>query len=229
MAENKKSFVLYCDLLHTVGHLTDEQAGKLFKHILNYVNDKDPHTDDVIINLAFEPIKQQLKRDLKKWVGYIKKQRENGKKGGRPPVIEETQKTQAFFEKPKKADNVSVTVNDNVSVNDNVIVMRGRDTRTVVNAETEILKNPIDFERIVMNAGREKSQGFEILHTYHLYLESKELYPKTKKSVFAGFEKWINDEKKFERNGTHKRNNSNGGEKLGTSEARIDKASKWGS
>ena len=36
MAENKKSFVLYCDLIHTVEQLPDEVAGKLFKLILNY-------------------------------------------------------------------------------------------------------------------------------------------------------------------------------------------------
>ena len=42
MAKDKKSFVLYVDLLHTVEKLTDEEAGRLFKHILEYVNDKDP-------------------------------------------------------------------------------------------------------------------------------------------------------------------------------------------
>jgi hypothetical protein len=64
MANNKKSFILYCDLIHTIEHLSDEQAGNLFKHILNYVNDRNPITDNVITNLAFEPIKQQLKRLL---------------------------------------------------------------------------------------------------------------------------------------------------------------------
>jgi len=29
MAEGKKSFLLYCDLIHTVKHLTDEKAGEL--------------------------------------------------------------------------------------------------------------------------------------------------------------------------------------------------------
>jgi len=67
MANNKKSFILYCDLIHTIEHLTDEQAGNLFKHILNYVNDRNPITENVITKLAFEPIKQQLKRDLKDW------------------------------------------------------------------------------------------------------------------------------------------------------------------
>jgi hypothetical protein len=36
MAEEKKGFILYTDVLHTVEKLTDEQAGKLFKHILKY-------------------------------------------------------------------------------------------------------------------------------------------------------------------------------------------------
>ena len=67
MADNKKSFLLYCDLIHTVKKLTDEQAGKLFKHTLEYVNDKDPVTDDIITDLCFEPLRQSLKRDLKKY------------------------------------------------------------------------------------------------------------------------------------------------------------------
>ncbi len=39
MAEEKKGFILYSDIIHTIEKLTDEQAGKLFKHILKYVND----------------------------------------------------------------------------------------------------------------------------------------------------------------------------------------------
>lgn len=64
MAENKKSFLLYCDIIHTIEQLSDEQAGHLFKHVLYYVNDLNPETDNVITKIAFEPIKQQLKRDL---------------------------------------------------------------------------------------------------------------------------------------------------------------------
>lgn len=67
MAENKKSFILYADLLNVVNKLPKEKAGELFVHILKYVNDMNPETDDLVINIAFEPIKLQLKRDLKKW------------------------------------------------------------------------------------------------------------------------------------------------------------------
>lgn len=119
MAEGKKSFVLYTEIIHTVRKLSNEKAGELFKHILSYVNDEHPVTDDILIEVAFEPIKQALKKDLQKWQEYQEKQRLNGAKGGRPRKQEETQKTQPFQEnptQPKKA--VNVNVNDNVNVNE---------------------------------------------------------------------------------------------------------------
>ena len=110
MAKDKKSFVLYCDQQGVFNKLPDEIAGKLIKHIFAYVNDENPPCDDLLLSIAFEPIKTQLKRDLRKYEVYIEKQKENGAKGGRPKKEEETQKTQPFFQEPKKADSVSVSV-----------------------------------------------------------------------------------------------------------------------
>lgn len=67
MAENKKGFLMYADFIHTFGSLNDEEAGRLIKHIFKYVNDEDPTPPDRITQIAFEPIKQQFKRDLQKW------------------------------------------------------------------------------------------------------------------------------------------------------------------
>ena len=119
MAENKNSFVLYAEYLEIFEELNDEDAGQLAKHLFRYVNDKDPKSENPMVKLAFIPIKQALKRDLKKWETYQKKQSENGKKGGRPPKAKETQ---PFNIKPKKADNVNVNdnVNDNVNTDDDV-------------------------------------------------------------------------------------------------------------
>lgn len=116
MAENKKSFILYTDLISVVEKLVlkDREnktnfAGELFLHILKYVNDQEPIAIDFIVEMAFEPIKLSLKRDLKKYSNYIEKQRENGKKGGRPKKPTQSEKTQPFLLKPKKADSVSVS------------------------------------------------------------------------------------------------------------------------
>ena len=80
MAENKKSFLLYCDIIHTVEKLTDEQAGKLLKHTLKYVNDLNPTPEDILTEIAFEPIKQSLKRDLLKYEGIRVKNKDNANK-----------------------------------------------------------------------------------------------------------------------------------------------------
>jgi hypothetical protein len=96
--ENKNTFILYRDLIHTLRKMTKEQRGDLFLHILEYVNDENPVTNDVIIELTFEPIKQQLKRDLRKWESICKRNYTNGSKGGRP---KEPKKPSRLIKNPK--------------------------------------------------------------------------------------------------------------------------------
>jgi len=118
MAENKKSFLLYADLIHTVKKLPDDKAGKLFKTILEYVNDLDPAVDDLMVDLVFEHIKQQLKRDLRRYDEFKQKQALNGKLGGRPKK-EETQNNPnnpSLNSETQKSLNDTVTVNDTVNV-----------------------------------------------------------------------------------------------------------------
>ena len=64
MAEGKKSVLLYCDIIHTVEKLDNDTAGELFKHYLRYVNDLNPSTGNPIVDLVFEPIKQDLIRQF---------------------------------------------------------------------------------------------------------------------------------------------------------------------
>lgn len=88
MAEDKNGFLLYKDLIHSVKKLPKEKAGELFMHILQYVNDENPETDDLLIELAFEPVKQALKRDLKKYEQTKEKNRENARKRWHKPETE---------------------------------------------------------------------------------------------------------------------------------------------
>jgi len=114
MAENKKSFVLYADLLHTVMQLPNDKAGLLFKHILSYVNDLEPVTEDIIVKIAFEPIKQQLKRDLKK---YEKKKKQWSEAGKKSAEVRKNKRQQTLTNVKNVATDLTVNVNDNVNVN----------------------------------------------------------------------------------------------------------------
>jgi len=119
MAENKKSFLLYCDLIHTFTELTDAEAGKLIKHVLAYVNDEDPQTEDRLLKIAFEPIKQSLKRDLKKYEDIREKKRAAGlasaeKKQQKSTPVENVEQNKQVSTNSTVIDSVSV----NVSVSD---------------------------------------------------------------------------------------------------------------
>ena len=122
MAKNKKGFILYADVNHTVKHLSNEQAGELFKHLLSYVNDENPVSKNPIVNIAFEPIKQQLKRDLNRWESTREKRSEAGKKSAeaRKKKAEELiqqSSTNSTSVKSVEQTSTKSTVNDNVNVN----------------------------------------------------------------------------------------------------------------
>ena len=120
MADNKKSFLLYVDLIHTVNKLPDKEAGILMKLILSYVNDENPDIDsyDFVIQIAFEPIKQQLKRDLQKYQNIVERNKINGSKGGRPKKAKKPSGLTGNPKEPRKADSVNDTVNVNVNVSE---------------------------------------------------------------------------------------------------------------
>lgn len=138
MAEHKKSTVLYVDIIHTFEALSDDEAGRLIKHYLRYVNDLHPVAPDKLTQIAFEPIKQQLKRDLIKWEDTKSERSKSGQLGGvksgearrNKAKQNEANEANASNVKQNEANEaVNVTVNDNVIVNvkeDNTVLLRNR-------------------------------------------------------------------------------------------------------
>jgi uncharacterized phage protein (TIGR02220 family) len=118
MAKDKKSFILYVDQKDLWNKLPDEIAGKLIKHIYSYVSDENPTSKDLIIEIAFEPIKQQLKRDLKLFEEKRVKRSEAGKEGANKRWQPMAKDSNAISSIAKIA--VNVNVNDNVNVIDNI-------------------------------------------------------------------------------------------------------------
>lgn len=119
MAEDKKSFLLYADLIHTVRKMPKDKAGELLLHILEYVNDTNPQTDDILINIAFEPIKQQMKRDLSRWEDVKFKRSEAGKASAEARRLQkeaEQKLTKSTSVNKAQQEPTNPTVNDTVNV-----------------------------------------------------------------------------------------------------------------
>jgi hypothetical protein len=113
----KKSFLLYTDQREVFEELSDEDAGKLIKHIFAYVNDEDPTTEDKLLKVAFLPIKTQLKRDLKTWENKQEQRKDAAKKS-----VESRQRTLTNVNERSISFGGNGNVNGNVNVNDNVNV-----------------------------------------------------------------------------------------------------------
>ena len=162
MAENKKGFLLYCDLIHTVEKLDDEQAGKLFKHVLEYVNDFNPITEDLLTQVCFEPIKQSLKRDLKKW----EKQHEQRIAAGKKSAQVRKQNSTLV-----NARSISSTVSGSVSVKEKDIY---RSFAHLSMSLTEFNKLEIEYTKQQIDEVIDSIQNFANNKKYKsLYLTCK--------------------------------------------------------
>lgn len=146
MAENKNSFIIYTDWKIDFEFLTDEEAGKLIKHLLRYASDENPsfENEDRLLQFAAQKMKAVMKKDLKKYESVIQKRAEAGKKGGvnsgksRTSKQNEANEANASLPKQNERDNV----NDNV--NDNVILL---EKETKYDVDGENFSNDENFEK----------------------------------------------------------------------------------
>ena len=148
MAENKKSFVLYTDSKGLIDQLPDEIAGRLFKHIFAYVNDENPISEELILNIAFEPIKNQLKRDLVKWSNQTDQRRQAGLKSAE---IRKRNATSVNERSISSTDNVNVSVSVNDSVSDNVtdsVILLKKETKSIFSFERSLLDYGFDRQLV---------------------------------------------------------------------------------
>ncbi len=155
MAENKKSFVLYSDSQGLVNQLPDDVAGRLLKHIYAYVNDENPITDELLLNIAFEPIKMQLKRDLQKWEQTKEGRSVAGKASAeakRLAKLAEQSLTNSTNVESVEQNSTNSTVNDNVNVN-------------VINNNTPAKADDVfDFSKYLETLNQKFSRSFKVVN-----------------------------------------------------------------
>lgn len=208
MAENKKSFILYCDIIHTVRKLPKEKQADLFMTILEYVNDLNPNPDDIIIEIAFEPIKHQLKRDLKRYEQKQAQCIEAGKRSAELRKEKEIQRSLTVVDGIQHAstvnvnDNVNgngnVTVNDNVlhkcNERENILPPEKNENFYIKTEEMEsyMLSDQKWIEIISMQNNWTEQQAKHQVQEFIKKLRAENVKEKHKNDCFSHFANWIN-------------------------------------
>lgn len=149
---SKESFLMYLSFDSPAQLLTDAERGQLWTAVFEYARSGREIDLPLSVKIAFAAIRDHLARDSEKYQAICERNRENGKRGGRPknpenPVgILETQRNP---EKPKKAQSDSDNDSDSDSDNNTISSERSKDhSRTggnkpkiVFNWETETFEN----------------------------------------------------------------------------------------
>ena len=100
MAKAKDSFLLYYELEDQVSDLSDSQLGALFRAIFAYERRGEAYSgEDMAVRMAMRFVQSVLDRNRERWDERAERSRKNGKKGGRPPKSEASDRP---IRKPKK-------------------------------------------------------------------------------------------------------------------------------
>ena len=80
-----KAFQCYLDNYTLVKHLSDEEAGELWKMLFRLAIDGEHgQSDSDLVNMVFSWMANKLERDFSDYARKVELNRENGKKGGAP-------------------------------------------------------------------------------------------------------------------------------------------------
>lgn len=197
-SKDKKAFVLYNDYEEVFSMLTDEEAGKLIKHILAYVNNKNPSLEDRLLQVTFEPIRLQMGRDAKKYEAICERNRKNGAKGGRPKINPEEPKKPTGLsgnpEEPKKADTDTDTDTD-------ISYMEKKEKK-----EKSIKQKEIEFKKtiepFVETYGRDTCNEFFAYWTEPNKSKTKLRFEMERAwDISRRLKRWANNNKNFKNNG----------------------------
>ena len=208
--QNKDSFVLYTKYIEIFKELSDEDAGKLIKVILEYVNDMNPEPEG-LTKIAFIPIKQQLKEDLVKWKEEKEKRSLAGNKGMESRYnnvnkeLPNDNNVSKCYNKTNNVkndltnltDNVNVYVYDNVLNNNNNIITNNTITNNIIiSAELPLNDNTMyQISEEKVNEWQQVYQAIDVkneLEKMKCWLNANPKNRKTRKGVERFIVAWLN-------------------------------------
>jgi hypothetical protein len=215
MEEKKKGCIIYADLIHTVKKLPKDNQAELFMAILEYINGETPVIESLLVDVVFEPIKRQIVRDIEKYHNVSQKNRENGRKGGRPAKANESEqnpKNPPLFLKSEKShidtDTEKDTDTDNGTDKEIVkyIEKKGKSPSAPIRSKKTFIIPSVEDVQAFANENMIGSKDLPERFVNYYEANGWMINRNHMKNWKATFKNWVLNEKKYE---TNQRTNSN--------------------
>jgi len=151
MKKNKKSFLFYQSWKTQIDILDDSELRKFINNLISYHDDGEVVLESKEDKLLWNGVLPALEVNNLKYQKTIERNRENGKKGGRPKkvaaesekpngFIENPNETDGFIEKPKKPDNSKKIIDNSKKEIENIEKTRDNREMDTVNCKNEIVE-----------------------------------------------------------------------------------------
>ena len=151
MKTNKKSFLFYHSWKTQIDILDDYELRKFINNLISYHENGEVVLESKEDKLLWNGVLPALEVNNLKYQKTIERNRENGKKGGRPKkvaaesekpngFIENPNETDGFIEKPKKPDNSKEIIDNSKRKIENIEKTRDNREMDTVNCKNEIVE-----------------------------------------------------------------------------------------
>ena len=133
--KRKESFVFYKDWYKAVAKMDDATRLEVYDGIMRYAFDGEVGEISPMANVALNFVLPKMLRDIERYEAVVARNKENGKKGGRPKKTKNPKNPNGFEENPNNLDNDNDNDNDNDDDDDDDIFVSSSSSPPTIKEE----------------------------------------------------------------------------------------------
>lgn len=160
-------------LLTATNRLSMTEKGEVLDAIMRYGFDGEEYSgDSVVVAMIFDLTKPYIDENNKRYDAVVERNRNNGKKGGRPKSIknpEKPNKTQknpvGYFGNPEKPNKTQTNPDEPRETQTNLDTDTDTDTGSIISSRTNVLEDAEIVTENISIAGKNKKSAREKIET----------------------------------------------------------------
>lgn len=169
----KESMVIPRSLLTATNRLSMTEKGEVLDAIMRYGFDGEEYSgDSVVVAVIFDLTKPYIDENNKRYDAVVERNRNNGKKGGRPKSTknpEKPNKTQknpvGYFGNPEKPNKTQQNPDEPRRTQTNLDTDTDTDTGSIISSRTNVLEDAEIVTENISIAGKNKKSAREKIET----------------------------------------------------------------